>query len=412
MARVAIIMASFPYGTPEQFFEAEVPVWASSGHEVTLFPMRSGGPMRAVPDGVNVSTALAVLDTSRRRGTPTNLVLAACDPSTLREVRQLAKDRKFSLRGAAEIISTEAQVRYLRAKLEEAAARNGGFDLVYSYWHGPAAYAAASAARSGSLISSVVARAHRVDLYEESRSSGHHPRKRHYQRFIDLHAPISASGAKYLESTFGVSPENIYLSRLGCQVRGLRARTSGEGRLHLLSVSFVTPIKRVDSILEAVALVARLNPGTHVEWTHLGSGPLFSALQEKVENLTAKNLTVNLPGQVPHADVAKYLENQPVDVFINFSTSEGVPVSIMEAMSFGVPAVAPAVGGVSEIVGDGIGTLLSADASITDLAEAVSHLSLQAKSAAVRDSAAQRIALTYDAKHNFEDFISEVTSSR
>lgn len=51
----------------------------------------------------------------------------------------------------------------------------------------------------------------------------------------------------------------------------------------------------------------------------------------------------------------------PVDVFINLSTNEGVPVSIMEAISFDIPIVATDVGGTSEIVTDETGILVSSN---------------------------------------------------
>jgi len=48
---------------------------------------------------------------------------------------------------------------------------------------------------------------------------------------------------------------------------------------------------------------------------------------------------------LPHNDVLNYYASNPVDVFINTSSSEGLPVSIMEAMSFGIPVIATNVGG-------------------------------------------------------------------
>ena len=53
----------------------------------------------------------------------------------------------------------------------------------------------------------------------------------------------------------------------------------------------------------------------------------------------------------------KFYEKRAFDVFLNTSQKEGVPVSIMEAMRWGVPVIAPAVGGIPELVTKDIGFL-------------------------------------------------------
>ena len=60
-------------------------------------------------------------------------------------------------------------------------------------------------------------------------------------------------------------------------------------------------------------------------------------------------------------------------MFINVSSTEGIPVSIMEAMSFGIPVIATAVGGTPEIVNNENGYLLSKDPSAKELAEVIQN---------------------------------------
>lgn len=410
MAKVAIITSYFPYGTPEQFFEAELPLWAASEHEVTLLPMRSTGPARPVPDGIAVDTSLAVLDTWRRRGTPANLLRACLDASTWREVIGVVRRQGFTVRAVAEIISTEAQVLLLRKRIEDLVARGPGYDVMYSYWHGTAAYAAGAAAANGANIGSTVARAHRVDVDEESRPSGHYPRKRHYQAAIDVHAPISDAGANYLVETYAIDPSRILVSRLGCRVTGQRTSTSPDGEYRILSSSFVTPLKRVDAIHRAVLSVADTLPELQVSWTHLGSGAEFDEVQHAAERHKKKNLTVDLAGQIPHHQVLEHLATEPVDVFVNFSQIEGVPVSIMEAMAGGVPAVAPAVGGISEILDESVGRLLSTNPTEDDLAAALLSVREDSKSESMRCAAAALVGATYNADANFQEFINRITS--
>jgi glycosyltransferase involved in cell wall biosynthesis len=73
-------------------------------------------------------------------------------------------------------------------------------------------------------------------------------------------------------------------------------------------------------------------------------------------------------GQVAHEDVLKWFEENSADVFVNVSSSEGLPVSIMEAFSYGIPAIATAVGGMPEIVTEDCGVLLEPDFKPEELA--------------------------------------------
>jgi glycosyltransferase involved in cell wall biosynthesis len=82
------------------------------------------------------------------------------------------------------------------------------------------------------------------------------------------------------------------------------------------------------------------------------------------------NIDYSFMGQVSNKEVVSYYKNNHVDLFINVSESEGIPVSIMEVISFGIPVVATDVGGTSEIVEDGYnGLLITKDFSEEELTE-------------------------------------------
>ena len=68
-------------------------------------------------------------------------------------------------------------------------------------------------------------------------------------------------------------------------------------------------------------------------------------------------------------------KEKPFDIFLNVSSSEGLPVSIMEAISFGMPVIATDVGGTSEITITGkTGLLLADEFKNEDLASAIEKL--------------------------------------
>ena len=138
----------------------------------------------------------------------------------------------------------------------------------------------------------------------------------------------------------------------------------------IVSCSAISPVKRVGLLLRALRELSRSAP---VQWIHFGDGPLRGQLESEIDALADDRLQVDLRGQTANSDVMAFYLATPVDVFVNVSDSEGVPVSIMEAMSVGIPIVATDVGGVSEVVGvgKGSGTLIDAAASADEIAEAI-----------------------------------------
>lgn len=93
---------------------------------------------------------------------------------------------------------------------------------------------------------------------------------------------------------------------------------------------------------------------------------------EKADS-SLKNSSVRcfLPGQLAPPEIFNFYKSMPVDLFLTVSANEGIPVSIMEAQSFGIPVIATAVGGIPEIVNNINGLLLSANPSPLEIAEAI-----------------------------------------
>ena len=107
----------------------------------------------------------------------------------------------------------------------------------------------------------------------------------------------------------------------------------------------------------------------------------------------------------------KYYQKYPVDWFINTSSSEGLPVSIMEACSFGIPVLATDVGGTSEIVRPGeTGFLLDAGFKPEDLAALLRRLFRQKKEerAALRAGCRRVWEENFCAASNFDRFAREI----
>jgi glycosyltransferase involved in cell wall biosynthesis len=97
-----------------------------------------------------------------------------------------------------------------------------------------------------------------------------------------------------------------------------------------------------------------------------GDGPLRSRLEERARELGIAE-SVNFLG--PVSDVPGFLSR--LDIFVLSSLSEGLPISILEAMAAGLPIVSTRAGGVSEAVEDGRNACLVDPADAEGLASAM-----------------------------------------
>ncbi len=136
----------------------------------------------------------------------------------------------------------------------------------------------------------------------------------------------------------------------------------GEGKRQLLHVSNFRPVKRVGDLVTAFAQIAEKVPD--VDLLLIGDGPT----RPEVDRLIRKyelNSRIKCPGF--KRDVYQYL--RCAHAFGLSSELEGAPLSLLEAMSCGLPVVATSVGGIPEIVQDGINGLLVPFGDIDALAD-------------------------------------------
>lgn len=95
------------------------------------------------------------------------------------------------------------------------------------------------------------------------------------------------------------------------------------------------------------------------KWFFYGSGPLLNNMQNKVHELNLDNHCY-FPGNIDHGELLSKYEDREIDLVVLTSISsefqpEGIPVSLMEAMSYSVPVIATDSGGTLELIGDGSG---------------------------------------------------------
>ena len=138
-------------------------------------------------------------------------------------------------------------------------------------------------------------------------------------------------------------------------------------RVGIICVARLSLVKRIDVLLEALALLV----GMEKKWTCtiVGGGPLESELVEKTHSLGLAS-RVRFTGHVEN--VRSYLE--AADLAVLSSDKEGLPLSLVEAMACGLPCVVTDVGGNREIVQHGETGLVVEVGSPKQLADGIAYL--------------------------------------
>ena len=203
-----------------------------------------------------------------------------------------------------------------------------------------------------------IVRFHGSDLYEEA--NGIHPFRNLLFPAIDLACPVSQYGSDYLKRHYGALSPPTLVARLGTDDHGLGPNPASDASFHIVTCARLVPLKRLHLIGQALWLLhnKKCLP-VPVQWTLIGDGPVRQELEASLHAAALlETLSVHFTGHLPHHSIIDFYRTNPVDLFMLTSESEGVPVSMMEALSFGIPAIATAVGGVPEIITNGAGYLL------------------------------------------------------
>ena len=243
-----------------------------------------------------------------------------------------------------------------------------------------------------------------VDEYltEEIRKELKEVRKRRYNALID-EMRLHFDGEKYILGKYPEYEDKVKHRYLGTDDCGVSQMN--DDCFHIVSCSRMVGIKRVERIATALSLLAGDNT-IRLKWTHIGDGETM----EKVKSICEEKLRfmdVNLVGLIPNTQVQNFYKNENVDLFINVSTTEGLPVSIMEALSYSVPVIATDVGGTGEIVKDGYnGILISSDFTDEELAGYIQKIVFQDKAQRqqIRSNARQSWKDNFNSEENFRKF--------
>lgn len=356
----------------EIFLDYELPYLAAEFQKVILVPSYPTLPERRI-DRVLPSNVTILNSHMRNAHIPLHPYFRSLARSELfREFLDCLTTRKCFPNGLsmlgfmAEALRTRDFVRkFIKENYEES------FRTVfYTYWFGPQTLGIGLAKTEFPHIK-LVSRAHGYDLYEERHDPPYIPFRSLSFEYIDKLFLISEHGMIYLGTRYPLFKNKLIVSKLGVPDPLFITPSSNDGIFRIVSCSNLVKVKRIHLLVMGLAEAGKLRPGQTFLWSHIGTGPLLEEIETLAKQVLPRNVHYRFLGLLPPGEVINYYRKNPVDVFINVSEWEGIPVSIMEAQSCGIPAIATGVGGTPEIVTIENGILLEKDPTPSEIAKAI-----------------------------------------
>lgn len=211
-------------------------------------------------------------------------------------------------------------------------------------------------------------------------------------KYADAVVPPCYSHTK-IEKELGVNPNKIVIINNGIELYRFTAPHRNGRKPVIGCFARVVPIKGITDLIQAAKIVCDKNP---VDFLVLGD------IQDQEYYRTCQNLVKDLGLEnhfkfLGHTNAAEWYPK--VDIFTLSSISEGVPYALLEAMSCGLPSVCTAVGGVPEIISDGVGYVVPPNRPDM-LAE---KLSLLVNNKDLRSTLGQRATEVANAKYDIDE---------
>lgn len=414
-SHLIIVCSNFPFGYGEPFLEVELEYLVKRFDRITICRTDESGKMEVfkTPSDVNLISVFSGVSFLEKSMSIWRLLF---DAEVRDEIRVIGSHyhSNWTFGKLKTMVSSKVRALKIKRGLEALMTQTPEHEnYLYSYWTDDAALAIAYI-RSENSNAIAFSRIHGWDLYFERSTYHYLPFRKIIFNGLDAVFAISENGKNYLLSHFDtiISKGRIFQSRLGIRtVNQSEDYSRTFRRFRLVSCSNLIAIKRVGLIVQALSKVEDLE----IDWVHFGAGSEEMIIRNLAQELLGekKNIDFHFPGRVANWQILKYYSEHMVDLFISLSQYDGIPVSIMEAMSFGIPAIATNVGGVSEIVINGkTGFLLDQDIDTKHVAIVIENVARMNPDEyeAMRIEARKMWGTFYSADINYPAFCDKILS--
>ncbi|WP_317898632.1 glycosyltransferase [Aurantibacillus circumpalustris] len=348
---------NFPYGESEVFIEGEIKFLSEYFEEVVIFPSeKPSGKFETKKMPSNVKTVYLFENHFKNYNSlnslKQNLFLFAkvmFNELMHNPILSIKQFRNLSV----DFLQQAYRADILKNYLNDIPYDNVVF---YSYWFDRWAIILSIIKEDKNYKTlKFVSRAHGFEIFKDQTQFGYHPFKRFMLAGVKKVYAVSQMGMHYLKKSYSGYKKKIEFSYLGFQNSSLN-QMNGDV-FHIVSCAHVSEIKRLDLVCD---ILANVKADFKIKWTLIGGGEGLGMIKRKAEQLPP-NITCCFTGSLSSKEVFKYYEENPVNLFLSLSRSEGLPFSMIEAISFGIPILSTDVGGCKEIVTNQTGILIEKD---------------------------------------------------
>jgi glycosyltransferase involved in cell wall biosynthesis len=384
---IVIFTSSFPFGQNETFLENEI-LFLSQKFNILLVPLikkNISDKVRKLPHNVTYTEPLIPKNHIKR------IIKTIFNKSSvipfLYDFLFIFYSKNFFKGLISWYLNLSTSRILLNSRVLKQILENDQFSALYFYW----ATIPISLLNANNII---FVRVHGNEIDFE-RNNNYIPT--YSLRFVAkenvFYLPISSLNFSFLDKHF--LNINLKLSRLGVYDNNLNPLTD-DNIIRIVSCSNLIKLKRVHLIAEALTKIKDLV----IEWVHFGNGAELDNITHLVKDFS-ENVSVRLMGQVPNVEVVDYYKNNSIDLFINVSLFEGVPVSLMEALSSGIPCFATDVGATREIISNYEGKIVDKDFDLNELVDFIRNIKKNSLLFNYRCNAKKKWKLLCDANLNY-----------
>lgn len=275
--------------------------------------------------------------------------------------------------------------------------------IFYSYWFNEWATILIFLKDLG-LDFKINTRVHLYDFEEEFSARKYLPFRYYEMGKVSKIFSISEYANKNIKKKF--KSTSILISKLGVNSKGNNPLPTQNGVYTIVSCSNLSWYKRP---LLLVDLMKQFK--VKINWIHLGDGQMKNDFLKATEDLPS-NVNFTFKSSIPNSEVLAFYNTNPLDLLLNVSAFEGIPVSMMEAISFGIPVVGCNMCGMPEIITTQTGVLLELNFDPEEAAKAIENfIQNQSRDSDFRKGVKGFWASNFNAYKNYNHFVNDLTKS-